>query len=219
VTVTSLPTAKPRPSAQLLDPDNCAFLFVDHQPQMFFGIGEKVRDTILNAVVALGETAKAFDIPRVLTTVAAESFSGYLIPQLKALFPEDEIIDRSFLNAWEDPNVSAAVNEIGRAKLVFSGQWTEVCVTLPVISALEQGFEVYVVEDACGGVSREVHAQAMQRMTAAGAIPVTWMQVLLELQRDWARKETYDAVGRIVKRHDAAYGLGWTFVETFVASK
>ncbi|MFJ3877020.1 hydrolase [Streptomyces sp. NPDC090077] len=206
------------PGARLLTPDNCVMLFVDHQPQMFFGTGSGDRTAIVNSTEGLGKAARAFGVPAVLTTVAAESFSGPLLPQLAAVFPDQEPIDRTSMNAWEDEALVEAVRATGRRKIVLSGLWTEVCLVLPALSALEQGYEVYVVTDASGGVTPAAHEHALQRMVAAGAVPVTWVQVLLELQRDWARTETYGAVMEIVKEHAGAYGLGVVYAQAVIGA-
>ncbi|EFL30407.1 isochorismatase superfamily hydrolase [Streptomyces viridochromogenes DSM 40736] len=204
------------PSPDLLTPDNCAVLFVDHQPQMFFGTGSGDRTAIINSTVGLARAARAFDVPVVLSTVAAESFSGPLLPQLAEVFPEHKAVDRTSMNAWEDVNFVEAVKATGREKLVIAGLWTEVCVVLPALSALAQGYEVYVVTDASGGVSPQAHEHAIQRMIQAGAVPVTWVQVLLELQRDWARSDTYDAVTDVVTRYGGAYGLGILYAHAVI---
>ncbi|MGW4806914.1 hydrolase [Kitasatospora sp. NPDC004272] len=209
---------KAAPSPDLLTPENAVVLFVDHQPQMFFGTGSGDRTSIVNSTVGLAKTARAFDVPVVLSTVAAESFSGPILPQLADVFPEQEVIDRSTMNAWEDPAFVAAVRATGRGKIVLAGLWTEVCLVLPALSALGQGYEVYVVADASGGVSPAAHEHALQRMVAAGAVPVTWVQVLLELQRDWARQETYGAVMDIVKEHGGAYGLGVVYAQAVIGA-
>ncbi|MEW2288447.1 hydrolase [Streptomyces sp. NPDC047841] len=204
------------PSPDLLTPDNCAVLFVDHQPQMFFGTGSGDRTAIINATVGLAKAAKVFDVPVVLSTVAAESFSGPILPQLADVFPDHEIVDRSTMNAWEDTAFVEAVKATGRKKLIIAGLWTEVCVVLPVLSAIAQGYEVYVVTDASGGVSPQAHEHAVQRMIQGGAVPVTWVQVLLELQRDWARSETYVPVTEVVKEHGGTYGLGLVYAQAFI---
>ncbi|MFF3465689.1 hydrolase [Streptomyces sp. NPDC001984] len=209
---------KAAPSPDLLTPDNSVMLFVDHQPQMFFGTGSGDRTSIINATVGLGKAAKVFNVPTVLTTVAAESFSGPLLPQLADVFPGQEIIDRTTMNAWEDGNVVEAVKATGRRKLIISGLWTEVCLVLPTLSALSQGYEVYVVTDASGGVSPQAHEHAIERMVKAGAVPVTWIQVLLELQRDWARQETYVPVTELVKEHGGAYGLGLVYAQSVLGA-
>ncbi|GKQ34078.1 hydrolase [Streptomyces sp. A012304] len=206
------------PSPDLLTPDNCAVLFVDHQPQMFFAAGSGDRQAVMNATVGLAEAAKVFEVPTVLSTVAAESFSGPIMPQLAAVFPDQKVIDRTTMNAWEDTNFVDAVKETGRKKLVIAGLWTEVCVVLPTLSALAQGYEVYVVTDASAGVSPQAHEHAIQRMIQAGAVPVTWVQVLLELQRDWARTETYVPVTEVVKEHAGAYGLGVVYAQAVIGA-
>jgi nicotinamidase-related amidase len=212
----NIDNVKAAPSGDLITPDNSVFLFVDHQPQMFFGVGSGDRTNIINATVGLAKAAKAFNVPTVLTTVAAESFSGHILPTLAEVFPENDIIDRSTMNAWEDERVVDAIKASGRRKIIISGLWTEVCLVLPVLSALDQGYEIFVVADASGGVTPEAHNLAMDRMVAAGAVPVTWIQVLLELQRDWARGETYAAVADIVKAHGGAYGLGMHYAGDFI---
>ncbi|MFD9096665.1 hydrolase [Streptomyces collinus] len=204
------------PGPDLLTPDNCAVLFVDHQPQMFFGTGSGDRTAIINSTLGLAKAARVFDVPVVLSTVAAESFSGPILRGLAEIFPEQKIIDRTTMNAWEDTAFVDAVKATGRSKLVIAGLWTEVCVVLPTLSALAQGYEVYVVTDASGGVSPEAHEHAVQRMVQAGAAPVTWVQVLLELQRDWAREETYVPVTEVVKEHGGAYGLGLVYAQAFI---
>ncbi|MEV4558234.1 hydrolase [Kitasatospora sp. NPDC049285] len=204
------------PSPDLLTPDNAMMLFVDHQPQMFFGTGSGDRTSIINSTVGLAKAAKVFDVPVVLSTVAAESFSGPILPQLREVFPDQEVIDRTSMNAWENAALVEAVKATGRSKIILSGLWTEVCLVLPALSALEQGYEVYVVADASGGVSPQAHEHALQRMTAAGAVPVTWVQVLLELQRDWARAETYVAVTDLVKEHGGAYGMGIVYAQSMI---
>jgi nicotinamidase-related amidase len=205
------------PSSDLLTPENSMMLFVDHQPQMFFGTGSGDRTAIINATAGLAKTARIFHVPVVLSTVAAKSFSGPLLPQLKAVFPEHLVVDRTTMNAWEDPALVAAVKATGRSKIILSGLWTEVCLVLPALSALGQGYEVYVVADASGGVTPLAHEHALQRMTAAGAVTVTWIQVLLELQRDWARTETYLPVMDLVKEHGGAYGLGVVYAQTMIS--
>ncbi|MFI8192006.1 hydrolase [Streptomyces sp. NPDC085946] len=204
------------PSPDLLTPDNSVFLFVDHQPQMFFGTGSGDRGAIINNTVGLAKAARLFDVPAVITTVAAESFSGPALPQLVDVFPDHKLIDRTTMNAWEDQNLVDAVRATGRRKIVISGLWTEVCLVLPVLSALSQGYEVYVVADASGGVTPAAHEHALERMSRAGAVTVTWVQVLLELQRDWARARTYDGVMAIVKEHAGAYGLGVVYAKHFL---
>jgi nicotinamidase-related amidase len=200
----------------LLTPDNCVVALIDHQPQMMFGVAGVDRQSIINNTVALGKAARVFDVPVVLTTVETKSFSGNLWPQIRAVFPEQPAIERSSMNAWDDKNFVAAIKASGRKKLVLAGLWTEVCVTFPTVQAIHDGYEVYVVEDCCGDVSQLAHDNAMKRVIQAGAKPVTSLQVMLEFQRDWAEKDTYDAVMDIVKTHYGAYGVGVEYAYTMV---
>src|SRR6184192_2939308 len=200
----------------LLTPDNCVVALIDHQPQMMFGVAGFDRQSIINNTVALGKAARVFDVPVVLTTVETKSFSGNLWPQIRAVFPEQPAIERSSMNAWDDKNFVAAIKATGRKKIVLAGLWTEVCVTFPSVQAIHDGYEVYVVEDCCGDVSQLAHDNAMKRVIQAGAKPVTSLQVMLEFQRDWAEKDTYDAVMDIVKTHYGAYGVGVEYAYTMV---
>jgi len=200
----------------LLTPKNSALVLIDHQPQMFFGVQSIDRQTLVNNVVGLAKSAKVFNVPTILTTVAAESFSGPLFPELQAVFPDQKPIDRTTMNSWEDKNFVAAVEKTGRKKLIMAALWTEVCLVFPVISAIEAGYEVYIVVDASGATTVEAHQMAIQRMIQAGAVPVTWLQVLLEFQRDWARQETYEPVLEIAKDHAGAYGLGIFYAKTML---
>jgi nicotinamidase-related amidase len=200
----------------LLAPDNCVMTLIDHQPQMLFGVNSIDRQTLVNNTVGLAKSAKVFNVPMVLSTVETKSFSGYLWPQLVAVYPDQRPIERSSMNALEDNNYVAAIERTGRKKIVMAGLWTEVCVCFPAIQAMEAGYEVYVVADACGDVNQMAHDMAMQRIIQAGAVPVTWLQVLLEFQRDWARRETYNAVLDIVKQHAGAYGIGVEYAYTMV---
>ncbi|MGO4111173.1 hydrolase [Paenibacillus sp. YAF4_2] len=197
----------------LLTADNSAIILVDHQPQMLFGVQSADRQTIINNTVGLAKTAKVFNAPIILTTVAAESFSGPIHPQIQEVFPEQKPIDRTTMNSWEDDNFLAAVKKTGRKKLIMAALWTEVCLAFPTVSAIKDGYEVYIVTDASGGTTTEAHDIAVQRMIQAGAIPVTWMSVLLEYQRDWANQETYDAVLEIAMQHGGAYGAGLVYAQ------
>ena len=136
--------------------------------------------------------------------------------KIQAVYPQATPIDRTAINCWEDQNLKKAVEGTGRKKLILAGLWTEACVTYPALSALEDGYEVYVVADACGGATKEAHDLAMLRMIQAGVKPVTWQQVMLEFQRDWANKDTYAAVMAIIKEHSGAYGLGVEYSETML---
>ncbi|WP_163882945.1 hydrolase [Paenibacillus favisporus] len=198
----------------LLTAENSAIILIDHQPQMIFGVQSADRQTIINNTVGLAKTGKVFNVPTILTTVAAESFSGPIHPQIQEVFPDQVPIDRTTMNSWEDENLVQAVKKTGRKKLVMAALWTEVCLAFPVIGAIKDGYEVYIVTDASGGTTAEAHNMAVQRMIQAGAIPVTWVSVMLEYQRDWARQETYDAVMSIAKEHTGAYGAGIVYAQT-----
>lgn len=200
----------------LLTPENSTVIFIDHQPQMSFGVASIDRQLLLNNTVGLAKAAKVFNVPTILTTVETQSFSGYMWPQLLDVFPDQTPIERTSMNSWEDSQFVAEVERIGRKKLVIAALWTEVCLAFPAIQAMEAGYEVYAVVDASGGTSQVAHDMAIQRVVQAGAVPVTWQQVMLEYQRDWARKETYNAVIEIVKQHSGAYGFGVEYAYTMV---
>lgn len=191
-----------------LTPKNSTLLLIDYQPQMVFGVTSHDRQLLRNNVEALAKTANAFGVPTVLTTVAAKSFSGPMIPELVRVFPQHKIYDRTSMNTWDDKGVVSEIKSVGRPKLVIGGLWTEVCVVMPALDAMAAGYEVYIVTDACGGTSREAHDMAVERLVQAGAIPVTWQQVMLEWQRDWANASTYEAVTGIAREHSGAYGVG-----------
>ncbi len=195
-------------SREILTKDNAVLILVDHQPQTIFGIASHDRQLIINNVEALAKTAKTFGLPTVLTTVSADAFTGPLIPEIRRVFPDQEVYDRSSLNAWADQRIVDVVKRTGRKKLIFAGTWTELCLALPVLSALEDGYEVYFVADASGGSSVEAHQLGVQRMVQAGARPMTWIGVLSELQYDWKNQGTYEAVTRIVTEHGGAWGTG-----------
>ena len=200
----------------LLTPENSTVIFIDHQPQMSFGVASIDRQLLLNNTVGLAKAAKVFNVPTILTTVETQGFSGYMWPQLLDVFPDQTPIERTSMNSWEDSKFVAEVERIGRKKLVIAALWTEVCLVFPAIQAMEAGYEVYAVIDASGGTSQVAHDMAIQRVVQAGGVPVTWQQVMLEYQRDWARKETYNAVIEIVKQHSGAYGFGVEYAYTMV---
>ncbi|HEI9844065.1 TPA: hydrolase [Morganella morganii] len=201
---------------ELLNPQNSAVIFIDHQPQMAFGVANIDRQQLKNNTVGLAKAAKIFNVPTIYTSVETESFSGYIWPELLAVHPESTPIERTSMNSWEDPKFVEAVKATGRKKLVMAALWTEVCLNFPTLMAIEAGYEVYIVTDASGGTSIDAHERSIDRMVQAGAIPVTWQQVLLEYQRDWARKETYDAVMGLVQEHSGAYGMGVDYAYTMV---
>jgi nicotinamidase-related amidase len=200
----------------LLTPDNCVVALIDHQPQMLFGVSNFDRQGIINNVVALSKAARVFDLPVVLSTVTAKSFSGNLWPQIQAVFPGRVPIERTSMNTWDDKNFVAAIEKTGRKKIVLAGLWTETCVALGTVQAIHDGYEIYVVEDCCGDVSQLAHDNAMKRVIQTGAKPVTALSVMLEWQRDWAHLGTYDAVMDIVKNHFGAYGMGVEYAYTMV---
>jgi len=200
----------------LLTPDNCVLAVIDLQPQMLFGVGGADREAIINHNVALSKAARVFDVPVVLSTVESKSFSGFMWPQIQAVFPGRVPIERTTMNAWDDQEFVAAIERSGRKKIVLTGLWTETCVALPTIQAIHDGYEVYVAEDCCGDISQLAHDNAMKRVVQAGAKPVTALSVMLEWQRDWAARGTYDAVMDIVKTHFGAYGLGVEYAYTMV---
>ncbi|WP_039058419.1 hydrolase [Enterobacter sp. Bisph1] len=202
---------------ELLTPANCQLIFIDHQPQMAFGVQSIDRQVLKNNTVALAKAAKVFNIPTIITTVETESFSGNTYPELLDVFPEKDILERTSMNSWDDQKVRDALAANGKRKVVVAGLWTEVCNnSFSLCAILEGDYEIYMVADASGGTSKEAHDFAMQRMIQVGVIPVTWQQVMLEWQRDWAHRETYDAVMNIVKEHSGAYGMGVDYAYTMV---
>jgi nicotinamidase-related amidase len=202
---------------EVLTPENSQMIFIDHQPQMAFGVQSIDRQTLKNNVVGLAKAAKVFNIPTIITTVESESFSGFTYPELLDVFPGQKLLERTSMNSWDDQKVRDALAANRRKKVVVSGLWTEVCNNSFALCAMnEGGYEIYMVADASGGTSKEAHDYAMLRMIQAGAIPVTWQQVLLEWQRDWARRDSYDAVMAIVREHSGAYGMGVDYAYTMV---
>jgi len=183
------------PKLEVLTPQNSQLIIIDHQPQMAFGVQSMDRQLMKNNVVGLAKAAKIFEIPTIITTVESESFSGYTYPELLDVFPNQKTLERTSMNSWDDQKVRDALKANGRSKVVVAGLWTEVCNTTFALSAMLEGdYEIYMVADASGGTTKEAHDYAMQRMIQAGVVPVTWQQVALEWQRDWARRDTYDAV-------------------------
>jgi len=193
-----------------LTPENCAVALIDYQPAMFFGVQSHDRMLIMHNALVVGKTAKLFAIPTVLSTVAKDSFSGPLVSEIADLFPQQEIIDRTAINAWKDSNFRKAVEATGRKNIVLAGLWTEACVLFPTLELLKAGYHVYFTTDACGDVSVEAHERSVQRMIQAGATPITALQFLFELQQDWARSETYNGVMDIL-RADSPYGVQVNF--------
>ncbi len=203
-----MPSADGTVIHDLLTPQNCAVVLIDFQPQMLFAVKSIDGQTLVNNAVGLAKAAVIFKVPTILTTVAEKSFSGPTFAQLREVLGGSHPIDRTTMNAWEDPRVVEAIKKTGRKKLILAGLWTESCIVMPTIHALQAGYEIYVVADACGGTSPMAHDSAIQRMVQAGAVPVTWLQVMLEWQRDWARQDTYAPVMRVANEHAGAYGIG-----------
>lgn len=199
-----------KPGAKLLDPTNHALVLIDHQSQMAFATTSISNVELRNNVAVVTGSSKIFNVPTVITTVARNTFSGPLFREILEFYPEaaQNAIDRTTMNTWEDTNAHKAIVSKGKKKLVFAGLWTEVCIVGPVLSAISDGYDVYVITDACGGVSNEAHLMAIQRMIQAGAQPMTSIQYALELQRDWARSQTYDAITSLMKKYGGAYGAG-----------
>jgi nicotinamidase-related amidase len=207
-------TAKAAPGKGLIDPSNHALILIDFQSQMAFATKSIDAVSLRNNAALISKAAKEFGVPSILTTVAEKSFSGPMFEEITSVFAGQELIDRTSMNTWEDERIAVAVNKIGRSRIVLAGLWTSVCIVGPALSALEQGFEVYVICDACGDVSNEAHERAIERMIQAGARPMTSLQYLLELQRDWARGDTYNETVKTSIAHGGAYGLGLIYAKT-----
>jgi nicotinamidase-related amidase len=199
----------------MIEPSNCVFLLIDHQPQMAFGVTSIDRQQLKNNIVALAKAAKVFNIPTVLTAVETESFSGYIWPELIDVVRQKPI-ERTSMNSWDSEGVVAAIKATGRKKIVMAALWTEACLLFPTLCAIEEGFEVYIVTDASGGMSREAHENAVRRMEQAGAHSLSTVNAVLELQRDWANRGTYDGVMGITREHFGAYGMGVDYAYTMV---
>ena len=205
------------PKLEVLTPHNSQLIIIDHQPQMAFGVQSIDRQTLKNNVVGLAKAARAFGIPTIITTVETDSFSGKTYPEILDVFPGQPILERTSMNSWDDQKVRDALAANGRKKIIVAGLWTEVCnTTFALCAMLEGDYEIYMVADASGGTTKEAHDFAMQRMVQAGVVPVTWQQVLLEWQRDWKNRDTYDAVMKIVTEHSGAYGMGVDYAYTMV---
>jgi nicotinamidase-related amidase len=203
-----------KPAKSLLSPHDHALLLIDHQSQMAFNT-KSIDVTILRTNAAIvAHAAKGFNVPTIISTISKDSFAGPLFDEITEAFPDAEVTDRTTSNAWEDQNFIARVNATGKNRLVICGLWTSVCCNGPVLSALDQGFEVYVVTDACGDCSLEAHERAVERMIQAGARPITALTYLLELQRDWARAETYELTTGIAMKFGGAFGVGIKYVKT-----
>lgn len=201
----------------LLTPDDCVLLLIDHQPFQFAGLRSHDSQTIINNVVGLAKAAKVFGVPTLFTTVV-EDRGGHLLDSLQAVFPEHKPIDRTFINTWEDTRVVEWVRKTGRRKVVMAALWTEICLAMPAIHALGDGYEVYIVTDASGGVSLEAHEMAVRRMIQAGAVPITWTVFGSELQRDWARTATVPALAETLLEHMGNVGTSLRWEQQLLAS-
>src|SRR5216683_4830825 len=194
----------------LLRPEDSILVLIDHQPYQFTNLNSHEPTMIVNNVIGLAKTAKVFNVPTILTTVLEER-GGYLIKGLQDVFPDQKPINRTFINAWEDARVVEAVKKTGRKKLILAALWTEICLAMPAIQAQGEGFEVYVVTDASGGVSVEAHDMAVRRMVQAGIVPMTWLAVASEWQRDWAREATLPALAEMLAAHGGASGVAYAW--------
>jgi nicotinamidase-related amidase len=200
----------------LLTPDNCAVIFIDHQPQMFFGVANIDRQDLLNNLLVLAKAAKIFGVPVILTAVESKGFSGNITPQLLDLFPDHHPIERYSMNAWDSPEFVAAVKQSGRKNFLIAALWSEACLVFPALQMLEEGYYIYAVENASGGTSKVAHDAAIRRLEQSGCVSVTALQILLEFQRDWSRQNHYDEVMDVVKEHCGAYGQGVEYAATMI---
>ena len=206
--------ATPTPGKSLLSPTDHSLIMIDFQSQMAFATKSIDAVMLRNNAALVAKAAAQFKVPVILTTVAEKTFSGPMFDEIKTAFPGQKTIDRTSMNTWEDANVIVEVNRIAKTRLVMCGLWTSVCIVGPALSALDQGFEVYVIADACGDVSDEAHERAMERMIQMGVRPMTSLQYLLELQRDWARVETYNQTYKTAVENGGSYGLGLIYAKT-----
>lgn len=204
-----------RTTYSMLTPADCALALIDYQPAMFSGVHSHDRTTIMQNVQVVAKAARLFKVPTILSTVAAESFSGAMIPEVSTVFHGQTPIDRTSINAWLDSNFRSAIEKSGRKKIVVAGLWTEACVLFPTLDLLKAGYEVYVPTDACGDITEEAHERAVQRLVQAGAVPMTSLQFLFELQQDWGRSATYEGCMEIMKAH-SPYGIEVRFVKEFL---
>lgn len=209
-----MPKANPTPAKSLLTPNDHTLIMIDHQSQMAFATKSIDAVELRNNAALVSTAAKNFNVSTILTTIAAKTFSGPIFPEIVKILPNIPIIDRTNMNSWEDSRITDQVNKFAKSKIVICGLWTSVCVAGPILSAADQGFETYFIADACGDVSDEAHKRAIERMIQAGAHPMTSVQYLVELQRDWARTETYNATTQAAKDFGGSYGLGLIYATT-----
>ncbi|MFJ6612790.1 hydrolase [Streptomyces sp. NPDC091289] len=202
----------------LLTPEESVLVLIDHQPFQVANLNSHEPTMIVNNVVGLAKAAKAYSVPTILTTVLAER-GGHLIQGVQDVFPEQKPIDRTLINTWQDERVVDAVRATGRRKLILAGLWTEICLAMPAIQAVGEGFEVYAVTDASGGVSAEAHDMAVRRMVQAGVVPITWLAVMAEWQRDWAREETITGAIEVQAQHGGASGVAFAWETQLLAGR
>jgi nicotinamidase-related amidase len=207
------------PGKTLLSPTDHTLIMIDHQSQMAFATKSIGAIELRNNAGLVAHAAKEFKVATIITSVAEKSFSGPVFDEIKDAFPDAEVIDRTTMNTWEDARIAAQVNAIGKPRIVLAGLWTSVCIVGPALSAIDQGFEVYVIADACGDVSTEAHDRSMDRMVQAGVRPMTSVQYLLELQRDWARGDTYESTVGVAKKWGGGYGLGLIYAKTMFGAQ
>ncbi|WJT00539.1 hydrolase [Novosphingobium humi] len=207
-------TATATPGKSLISPKDHTLVLIDFQSQMAFATKSIATEVLRSNAALVANAAASFGVSTILTTVAEKSFSGPMFSEITDAFPGQPLLDRTSMNTWEDEAVIAEVNRIGKERIIFAGLWTSVCIVGPVASAIDQGFDVYFIADACGDISAEAHERAVQRMIQLGAKPMTSLQYMLELQRDWARAETYDSTTGIARQWGGAYGLGITYAKT-----
>jgi nicotinamidase-related amidase len=201
---------------KLYTPQDSAVVFIDHQPQMLFGVANIDRATLINNVVLLARVAKEFQVPTVITSVETESFSGYVWPQLLDVFPGQAVVERTSMNSWDSAGFRQAIEATGRKNIILTGLWTEVCITWPAIEMIAAGYNIYVVEDCCGATSPAAQEAALSRMVQAGATRLTTIPALLEFQRDWKNKDHYAALMGILKQQGGAYGVGVEYAYTMI---
>jgi nicotinamidase-related amidase len=201
---------------KLYTPNDTAVVFIDHQPQMTFGVSNIDRQQLINNVTLLAKVAREFNVPSVLTAVETESFSGYIWPQLLDVFEGQQVIERTSMNSWDDEGFRKAIEATGRKNILMTGLWTEVCVTWRTVEMIAEGYNIYVVDDCCGATSAAAHEAALSRMVQAGATRLTTIAALLEWQRDWKNREYYDALMGILKQHAGAYGSGVEYAYSMV---
>jgi nicotinamidase-related amidase len=200
----------------LLKPEECVMLLVDFQAGLGFGVESIPRQTVVNNAIALARTAVAFGLPVIASTSASRVYSGPLLPAIQEALPSVKPIERKSMNVWEDDVARNAVVSANRKRLIIAGFLTEACVSFPALSALKDGFEVFIVADTCGGLTPASHDLALRRLEQAGAHLTSWIQVVLEFQRDWTRHETYEAARAVFVANGGGYGMGLAYAREMI---